>query len=481
MSHPQPSATAPPTTAAPAAPPSAAAPAPTPSPPRTVAWREAAERLRAAAVTEPGRLRVIGAVLAALLVVLGTVTAWQVAARASAADAVVHHSQPLSAAAADIYRSLADADSTAASGFLAGGQEPRKVRERYDADITLASESLVKAAANTDGSGTARDRITELNKKLPQYTALVEAARANNRQGLPLGGAYLRYASDQMRDELLPAASKLYDAETGRLHSDYADAKSWPWAALGLGVLTLAALGWAQQRTFLRTNRVFNQGLLAATGATTVVLLWLAVGHGVARSELQTSYAHGAHSLQVLTETRIAALKARSNENLTLVARGAIITKGNHDFYEDKFGEGMHDLIGSGGGDPAPDSLLGRALALADDEKGRAPVASVIKDVREWQSRHGNSRSQDESGDYRSALKLVIGEQGNSQGSTGETFDSVDEALNKALKHEQGQFDRAADDGRGALSGLAAGAAVLAVLAAAGAVLGIGRRLSEYR
>ncbi|RLV08780.1 hypothetical protein CTZ27_08470 [Streptomyces griseocarneus] len=480
MSHPQPSGTrAPRAPAAPATPPSA--PAPAPSPPRTVAWREAADRLRAAAVTEPGRLRIIGAVLAALLVVLGTVTAWQVAARASAADAVVHHSQPLSSDAAAVYRSLADADSTAASGFLAGGQEPRTVRERYDDDIALASRLLVKAAANTDGSGTARERIAELNAKLPEYTALVEAARANNRQGLPLGGAYLRYANDRMRDELLPAANALYQAETGRLHSDYADAKSWPWAALGLGVLTLAALGWAQRRTFLRTNRVFNQGLLAATGATTVVLLWLAVGHGVARSELQTSYAHGAHSLEVLTEARIASLQARSNENLTLVARGSVLTKDDEDAYEVKFREGMAKLVGSGGADPEPGSLLDRARALADDKAGRDPVASVIKDVREWQRRHRDARSHDESGDYRYAVDHVIGKQGDTRDSTGETFDSADKTLGNALDHEQNDFHRAADDGREALSGLAAGSAVLAVLAAAGAVLGVGRRLSEYR
>ena len=62
----------------------------------------------------------------------GAVTAWQISDRAAAADDVVSHSQPLSADAADIYRSLADADTAAASGFLAGGQEPARVRERYE-------------------------------------------------------------------------------------------------------------------------------------------------------------------------------------------------------------------------------------------------------------------------------------------------------------------------------------------------------------
>ncbi len=65
--------------------------------------------------------------------------------------------------------------------------------------------------------------------------------------------------------------------------------------------------------------------------------------------------------------------------------------------------------------------------------------------------------------------------------STGASFDRVDTQLRYALAHEQEDFRRAADDGRGAFAGLAVGAAVLAVLGATGAVLGIGRRLSEYR
>ncbi|MCF3104099.1 hypothetical protein IPZ58_21260 [Streptomyces roseoverticillatus] len=434
--------------------------------------------MRAAAVTEPGRLRAIGAVLALVLVAFGAVTSWQVASRSAAADAVVDTSQPLSADAAAIYRSLADADTTAASGFLAGGQEPRAVRQRYEKDIALASRLLVKAAAAGEGSGAARSKIAALNEGLPRYTGLVEAARANNRQGLPLGGAYLRYAGDRMREELLPAARGLYEAETGRLGSDYDDAESWPWAALALGVVALGTLAWAQRRNYLRTNRVFNHGLLAATAATAVVLLWLVAGHAVARSGLESSYAHGARSLQALTEARIGSLQARGDENLTMVARGAVLTKNGDDQYESNYRAGMGRLIGGDQGPAREGSLLDRARDLADDDEGRAPVDAAIKDVRTWQQRHGEVRAlADDRGDYKDALQKVIGD----KDSTGASFDRVDTELEHALGYEQDEFRQAADDGRGAFSGLAAGAAVLTVLGAAGAVTGVGRRLSEYR
>ncbi|WP_246102696.1 hypothetical protein [Streptomyces piniterrae] len=448
------------------------------APGRRTAWADGLDELRAAATTEPGRLRVIGAVLALLVLVFGAATAWQVADRAAAADDVVERSQPLSADAASIYRSLADADTTAAGGFLSGGEESRATRQRYAADIATASQLLVKASANTRGSDAAGRQMAKLNSLLPRYTGLVETARTNNRQGLPLGGAYLRYANDQMRKELLPAARALYDAETERLAADYDSAKAWPWWALAAGVLAIGVLGWAQRRHFRRTNRVFNQGLLAATAASVAVLLWLVVGHAVARAGLSDSYDQGARSLRVLNEARIDALQARGDENLTLVARGAVLTSDQQDFYEVGFRSGMRDLAaGDGRGRAAEGGRLGEALALADDEAGREAVRDALAQVRQWQERHAEARAADDRGDYDQALAKVIG----SDRPTRESFDRVDAALQRALVHEQEEFRSAADGGRGALGGLAVGAAVLAVVAAAGAVLGIGRRLSEYR
>ncbi|MER5882560.1 hypothetical protein ABT160_01900 [Streptomyces sp. NPDC001941] len=426
-------------------------------------------RLRAAATTEPGRLQVLGAVLAALVVAFGAVAAFEVSDRASAADDVVGRSQPLSADAASVYRSLADADAAAASGFLAGSVEPADVRARFDKDISTASRLLVKAATNTDLSTGSGREIATLNEQLPLYTGRIERARAANRQGLPLGGAYLRYANQQMTTQLLPAAERLYAAETARLSGDDDEARAWPLLSLALGVVALGVLGWAQRRNYQRTNRVFNHGLLAATAATAVVLLWLAVGHAVARSGLDDAQAHGQASLKVLNEARINSLKARANENLTLVARGAVLTDdGKNDKYETDYTSGMSSL----------GSALDRARSLAaDDRAGSAPVDTARARVADWKTRHAQARGADDAGDYDAALRKVVG----ARDSTGESFDRVDAALEQALAHEQEQFTRSAKDGRGALTGLPVGAAVLAVLGAVGAIMGINRRLSEYR
>ncbi|MFR9674821.1 hypothetical protein [Streptomyces sp. TR06-5] len=442
-------------------------------PARRGAWRDALHRSRRAATTEPGRLRGLGAVLALLLLCFGALTAWQVSERASAADAVIDRSQPLSENAAHLYRSLADADTTAADGFLAGGEASRTVRERYVRDIRRASELLAKAAADSESSGAADREIAELNRELPHYTGLVGAAQADNRQGLPLGGAYLRYANEQMHEKLLPSARDLHRAETARLRADQARARSWPWAATAAGILALGALGAAQRRHYLRTNRVLSPGLVGATAATLLALLWLTAATALARSSLDAADEQGARSLHVLNEAWTGSLQARGAENMWLVTRGA------GGLYEERSVRLMERVAGPESGESrTPDGLLGEALELADDPAGRKPVETARRALHDWRARHREAAAAEDAGDYAAAVARVTGREADT---TGEAFDRVSTSLREASAHEQAEFATAASDGRAALTGLAAGAAVLAVLGTAGVLFGIGRGLAEYR
>jgi hypothetical protein len=271
---------------------------------------------------------------------------------------------------------------------------------------------------------------------------------------------------------MLKDAEDLYKMENQRLRSDYNAATPYPWIAIGAGVLAIGGLVWAQRRNYQRTNRVLNHGLVAATAASTVVLLWLVVGHSLARAGLNDSYDHGVRSLNVLNDARIASLKARGNETLTLVSRGAETKEVDGevvDAYDNDYKIQMKDLS----------AKLAAAEDLADDSAGESPVKGATENMQVWQDRHKEARTADDSGDYQGALDRVIGS--DDKKPTGECFDNVDTDLEKALEHEQGEFEVAAEDGKGAMAGLPVGAAALAVLGASGAVLGIGRRLSEYR
>jgi hypothetical protein len=156
----------------------------------------------------PGRLRAVLVGLVLLGLGAGLAGVIGVEQRSGLVDEVSTSRGPLTVQAQGLYRSLSDADATAAAAFLSAGTEPPALRTRYLDDIAAATKALAAVAA----SGVDAASVRELSSQLPSYTGLVETARVYNRQGMPLGSAYLREASGLMRQRLLPAAQRLYKA-----------------------------------------------------------------------------------------------------------------------------------------------------------------------------------------------------------------------------------------------------------------------------
>ncbi|MFI9362478.1 hypothetical protein ACIG5E_15710 [Kitasatospora sp. NPDC053057] len=434
-------------------------------------------RLAKATRTPPGRLRLAGVVLAVLTVAFGGLTAWQLETRASAADRVVSYSQPLSRDAAEIHRSLADAATTAASGFLLAGTEPKDVRARYEQDLAQAAKLVSQAAARTTSTSPAQASLSRLNQQLPVYAGLVESARADNRQGIPLGGAYLRYASEQMQTVLLPAAAELNTIENHELVVDYAAAQSTPWGAYVLAVLTLAALGWVQLTLFRRTNRVFNIGLLGATAAVLAGTLWLAVAGLTTGAALKKSDLEGAFPLQALNSARVDVLTARLAENLNLVARGSTAT------YANQYADVTKRLAGKADkSTPMRDraGTLSNALILAP-AAARQSLATAADQYDVWQDRYRAARTAEvDNADYQGALNATVSAT-DSTSTADAAFNATDRALAQAADAEQARFTASAEGTAGDLRLAAGAAAVLGLVAAAAALRGLGRRLAEYR
>ena len=421
--------------------------------------------------TPPRRLWTTGTVLALLAVLFGALTVVQVVQSSDAASSVVNHSQPLSDDAAQIFHSLADADTTAATSFLQAGDATKAVQKQYTDDIATASRLLAEAASSASASDPGQKEIRQLNAQIPTYTALVEDARANDRQGFPVGGAYLRLASSQLQGTMLKEAQALYTAETAKLHQDYGDAQELPWAAIGLGLVALAALVWAQIRLFRQTNRVFNVGLVVATGATALALLWLVTAQSLSASDLKASDTRGAAPLQVLNEARIKALQCRGAENLNLVARGST------DAYETAWSDDSAELAGKNG-------YLAQATSMTgSDPAAQRPVRAAAAAFTTWQTRHDKAKDANDSGDYGTAVDTTIGTpgSGSTAGTTSAAFNQLDSSLNSAIGTERANFHSLASKGRHDTALLAEGAGLLALLAAAGTLLGINRRAAEYR
>lgn len=416
------------------------------------------DRLRRA-----GAVLVLGCLLAALVsLVSGTSRTRAVADGGERVGVIV-------ADAAQLYRSLADADAMATSGFVSGGQEPAAVRARYDDDIARASARLIDAAGKLPADDPAAQPVALLATKLPVYTSLVETARVYNRQGLPLGQSYLSTASKLMTGQMLPAAATLRSSQSDALGSAFATGGGIPWAPLLTLLAALVAVADVALRERRRTNRVLSPGLTVAAGALVVALIWWVAATAVAGAGLGGANRHAAVA-SALDEAATAVLQARSNESLVLVARNS---GGNADGV---YVAQMQKVLG-GAGQGADGGLLAAAAADADPE-ATARIAAIRTAATEWQAAHATVRKLDDDGNYRAAVASAVGSDASSSGST---FDRLDAALTRAVDAERAAFVDDAGMASAALFGLAGGPAVLALVAAAGAVAGLGRRIGEYR
>jgi len=402
----------------------------------------------------PARLSAMMLVLAAVGLAAGIVSVVDVVQRSSTVNRVTTVSGPLTVQAQQLYRALSDADATAASAFLADGQEPAALRQRYEGDIASATAALSAATAADRDQPT----VARIAAQLPVYTGLVETARTYNRQNLPVGAAYLREASALMRDELLVAAKDLYDAETAQVEADRRAASGFPWLAVPLLLLGIAGLVAAQVYLTRRTNRLFNLGLVGATVLAVALLGWLALSWNGVRAELSAAQRDGSGQVRLLAQARLDALQARADESLTLVARG-----NGGDFETDyKAAEGR---------------LTGRltgARDAASDPAVRAAVASATSDAGTWRKAHTDVRAADDGGRYPDAVSLA-------NGAGQDAFNRVDADLAKGIELTNDTFDRRARAAAGALGGAAVGLSLLTVLLLAGLVYGFEQRIGEYR
>jgi len=439
---------------------------------RSTWWRS-----RLDGATTPARLRLLLALLILLSLAWGVLAALTADQHASAAADVVAVSEPLSLDAEQIYTSLSDADATAANAFLAGGLEPAKARQRYQADITQAA-IRIEAASALVGSSAARtqlpghltkqasaagtavgDDLAILSGQLPAYTDEVGTARADNRLGLPLGAAYLREASGLLRGTLLPAASDIYIRESTLLTSASAQATGLPLivvaaiAGLGLGYVLFRSSRWLSRHT----HRVVNYGLLLAALAGLVSLVWLVAAFVVGRGDLLHAQQQGSAPAQAFARAEVAALQAHADESLTLIDNG-----GDDSYQKDYVAQ--QKILG-----PGPGTLLAAVQAAG------GPGSDVAAQARAWYKAHAALRAKDDSGSHAAAVQSAL------NGDAATSFARLSTTLSQGINDHQAVFAASARSGRDAFTGLAVGMIVASLVMVGGCAWGLGRRLAEYR
>jgi hypothetical protein len=422
-------------------------------------------RVLATGPTTPDRLRRVGAVLVLGCLLTGVFSLVDGAARSDAVSEGGTRIAAVHADAAEMYRSLADADAMATSGFVSGGQEPPELRARYDRDIADTTARLVHAAGLLPADDPAAPALATISEQLPVYTGLVESARTYNRLGYPLGQSYLDSASRLMAREILPAADELRALQAAALADAFGRAGSAPLAVLLIGIGALAAVIDAAVREHRRTQRVLSVGLTAAGAAVVLAMLWWVVATSVASGRLSEAERHSGIA-DTLDDARAAVLQARSNESLVLVARGGGAA-------DTGFTTAIDGVLGT---TTEPGLLAAATDAAGPDTDDR--IAAVRTATDEWRTAHQELRELDDGGRYRDAVASATGVDPDGSGAA---FDRLGAVLGETIDAERAAFRAESDAAAGALTGLTVGPAVLALAAAAAAAAGIAQRVEEYR
>jgi hypothetical protein len=398
----------------------------------------------------PGRLRLLAALAIAGCILFAVLGAIGLNRRASALTHAREDSAQL-VRLQDIRTSLVEADAAATNAFLVGGLEPSATRAVYQDRLQHAS-SQVTAASTHDRSDA--DRLGVVNKDLATYAGLIESARANNRQGFPLGTAYLRQASALLRDQILPALTDLSVTNQQRVRSAHDQDRSvtllWLGGLIGLGTLVAAQLWIAR-----RMRRLLNRPLLVATGILAAALVGASASAANALSKADDVRAGPYRAAVVLTAARSDAFDAKSAESLTLIARGS------GQSYEQRHAQLMADA----------NTKLQTGVGGVDFTAMRGQLA-------DYAATHADIRALDDEGDWDKAVQIATG---SDETGANARFAAFADATGKALDEQVALVDKGLSDARSPIVVFQWLVLVAGLIAAVAAWRGIADRLREYR
>ena len=407
----------------------------------------------------PGRILVIGIILASLGVLSAFAISTTTTQREQQLSRVLDHTEPLAFAAGQLYTTLSVADAAAATAFIAGA-EPQAVRERYEKAITDAAVAVTRASG-----GLTDPQLVELlggiNAQLAVYTGLIETARTNNRMGNPVGSSYLSEASGLMQQTILPDAQRLYEQTSAQLDSETGASASIPAPVIVVVLITVLFGAFAHRWLAQRTKRRVNIGLVAGGLAFAILIGWVGTALTFSTAGSRAAKNTAAQSLRTVTGLAITAQQARADETLSLIRRGDEDVR-KRSYYQRV--DSMHAQL---------TDYLAQDGAIA-----RGPLSTADQLLLKW--RRADERIDDyiRVGNYQAATQVALG---TGEGDSTPAFDDLNAALSQGISESRRQLRGDIITARRVLSGATVGGVVLSVGAAVAVALGLWPRISEYQ
>jgi hypothetical protein len=420
-------------------------------------WRRRAREWAGAASTTPNVLLIASVAIAASMAVVALVAVGVASGHRDAAATIVEDAAPIVVTAQELHLALATAGAAASTAYLQAGLESPTLREQYESALAEAGRAMTSIADEPVNQRTDAALAT-IAEQLTVYAGLVETARTNNRMNNPVGAAYLRDATDLMRDEILPAALVVFGESARDLDDEYRSGRSRQALVVLLVVALAVAILLAAVQVFVarRSRRLLNLGLLVASAALVALAVLAVTTIESQRDRLDASRRSGAEPLLVGSASRILVLRSLNDENLYLVERGT------DDVHRDDF-----DLVVAHLGD-GETGLVAAAARAADDE------GPTIEAYRAYLAAHQEVRALVDARQVDDAITSAVDRLAPAanalDGRLGDTVASAETRLASEA--------RAAHDDSGLLLRLSV---VLSAVAAVAAVVGLDVRRREYR
>jgi hypothetical protein len=362
-------------------------------------------------------------------------------------------------AAQHIRSALADMDANAANELL-GGAGARAARAVVEKRRTEAVTELVKAAKNITFGDDELKPIETLAIGMGTYAAAGQTAREKN--SIP----DWRAAANVMDSVLLPAAEALDRANRQALEAAYEKQRSASVkASVLLAIAALAAGGiLVAMQIFLagRMRRILNPGLFLATLTAFLFVVYAGQRFVSSDRDLKTVKQDAFDSISALLQARALAYSANGDESRYLLdpERAAA--------YEKEFNRKADDVA---------NVYLIRERNNVTFEGEAEAAEDTIKAFAKYRGIDKQIRALAVAGRRADAIALCTGSGPNESNGA---FESFDQALERALKINEGAFDTAVKHGLLDLSNFEISAPIAAVMISVLAWLGLRPRLKEY-
>lgn len=408
------------------------------------------------------------AVFVMLAVIFAVGGAFGVNRRADAIGDVRNASRQL-LALQDIEVRIVHADAIASSSYLRSGQEDPAQRTAYLDEIAAAGDGLVAvsgAAASSD-----LEQLAAASRLLGSYVGLVEQARANNRQGFPVGATYQRQANSLVTNgdsdvpDIVSSLRAVEDSQRAQVNSALSTAhRAGAWLQL-TGWLLMAALV-AGSLWLARTFRRLVNVPIAAAGLLLLLLLLIGGARQAgAVNDADAAVGNELAGADSAAQTRAAAFEARSQEALTLINRG----------------NGAANDANWRRGDDVVVREIADGLS-SDTVSSTDPPGSLQTAYIGYRSAHQEIRTLDDGGNWDAAVAVSLGEQPTTTGVNAVTaFDDFDRAVGAIVKAKGDVASARLGDAASPLRTLRNVVALAGLAMAVLAAWGCGQRLKEYR